>query len=233
MTLGSNLDKKLVSDIVRWDVLNWSKALEFWEHKVNWNDVHSCLELGAHDGGLSLWLALKKKSVICSDLKDTRQCAEPHHKKYSIDGFIEYADIDATNIPFANHFDIIAFKSVLGGIGRDVNKDIQQTVIDQIHKALKPGGKLLFAENLVASGFHRFARKRFIRWGESWRYVSIEEMAEFLRNFSDREIRVTGVAGALGRTERQRNLLSVIDQVCLNRITPAKWKYLAYGIAQK
>jgi SAM-dependent methyltransferase len=222
-----------LSDIIQWDIRNWSQAIDFWQRTVDWSNVSSCLELGAHDGGLSLWLASKKKHVICSDLQGTKELAGDFHKKYDVDGRIEYADIDATSIPFENHFDVIVFKSMLGGIGIHDNKALQQTVCDQIHKALKPGGKLLFAENLVASGLHRFVRRKFIPWGTSWRYISIEETREFLRKFSRVDFRVSGVLGTFGRTERQRNLLSALDQMCVNHLTPARWKYLVYGTAEK
>ncbi len=226
-------DERLLSDIIHWDVKNWSQAVKFWDRQIDWTQVHTCLELGGREGGLALWMALKGKSVVCSDLADVERTAKEYHRKYQLDSAIQYQDIDATQIPYENQFDIIAFKSVLGGIGRNDNKRAQQAAIDQIHKALKPGGKLLFAENLTASGFHKFIRRKFVRWGESWRYVTLSEMAEFLKAFSNVEIRTTGVLGAFGRTERQRHLFAGIDQAVLNRVTPARWKYIVYGIAQK
>ena len=74
----------------------------------------------------------------------------------------------------------IVFKTIIGGIGSNDNYEIQQKVFKEIYKALKPGGKLLFAENLVASKFHQQLRKKFVNWGNSWRYVSIKEMETFL-----------------------------------------------------
>lgn len=76
-----------------------------------------------------------------------------------MENLITYQDIDATQIPYENEFDIIVFKSIIGGIGRNDNKEIQQLVFNQIYKALKPGGQLLFAENLSASPLHRFFSK--------------------------------------------------------------------------
>ena len=228
-----NMDNELLADIVQWDVRNWSRAIEFWDRAVDWSGVETCLELGGHQGGLSLWLAAKGKRVVCSDLKDTKTTAAARHRKYNLDSLIEYQDIDATQIPYENHFDVVAFKSVLGGIGRHGGKPIQQTVIDEIHKALKPGGKLLFAENLVASRLHRVVRERFVRWGREWRYVTLDEMREFLRNYSHSELHATGVLSVFGRTERQRRFLSVIDRGLLNYVTPEGWRYIAYGTAEK
>jgi len=227
------MDNTLLADIIEWDVRNWSRAIDFWQRSVDWSRVETCLELGGRQGGLSLWLALKNKKVVCSDVKDVQSTAPAHHRKYNLDSLIEYRDIDATQIPYENHFDIIAFKSVLGGIGRHGNKAIQQAVIDQIHKALKPGGRLLFAENLVASPLHRYVRARFVRWGREWRYVTIAEMREFLRSYNRYELHTTGVLGALGRSERQRGLLARIDQGLLNYVTPPGWKYIVYGAAEK
>ena len=227
------MDKKLLAEIIQWDIRNWAQALEFWDRTVDWDKVHTCLELGARDGGLSLWLALKKKAVVCSDMENNRRFAREYHEKYKLDSYIEYATLDATNIPFENHFDIITFKSVLVNIGWGDDRQRQQATIDQIHKALKPGGKVLFAENLTGSPLHRFVRKRCVHWGASCRYVTTDEMRSFLRRFSRCDMRTTGVLGVFGRTERQRNILSAMDHALLNRVTPERWRYLVYGIAEK
>ena len=222
-----------LKDIIQWDVRSWSKALRYWEAHVDWKNVTSGLELGGREGGLSLWMALKGMTVICSDLENVKQSAEKLHVQYKVSDRIRYQDIDATQIPYENHFDIIVFKSILGGIGRDDNFAIQKKVIDEIYKALKPGGKLLFAENLIASPIHRKLRKRFTNWGDSWRYLSIEEMNVLLSGFSSYEMKMTGISATFGRTEAQRNFLSRIDEIVLNRISPDKWKYICYGVAVK
>jgi SAM-dependent methyltransferase len=178
-------------------------------------------------------MALKNKSVVCSDIEDPSQRAREHHGKYRLGGTVEYATIDATSIPYENHFDVIAFKSMLGGVGGGDRIDRQQQAIDQIYKALRPGGKLLFAENLAGSPLHRFIRKRFIHWGQWWRYVSIKEMRTLLRQFSRVELRATGVLATLGRSERQRRALAAIDRTVMTRVTPREWRYLVYGIAEK
>jgi SAM-dependent methyltransferase len=226
------MDKSLLADVIQWDIRNWSEALRYWERNVDWNRVETCLELGAKEGGLSLWMGLKGKSVVCSDVSDTRDRAQKRHEKYHLNSHIEYAVIDATNIPFEDHFDVIAFKSVLGGIDRG-QPERQQTAIDQVYKALKPGGKLLFAENMAGSPVHRWVRKRFVAWVDTWRYVTIEEMKRFLQQFSRCDVHTTGVLGTFGRTERQRNLLAILDQAVLNPLTPREWRYLVYGVAEK
>lgn len=224
---------ELVKDIIQWDVRSWQKVLFYWEQNIEWDKVERALELGGREGGLSLYLALKGKQVICSDIKDVQTTASLLHSKYNVSAYIKYEDIDATNIPYENYFDIIVFKSIIGGIGRNNNKDIQQKVFDEIYKALKPGGKLLFAENLVASALHQQLRRRFIKWGDSWRYISIKELKEFLKNYKCFEIKTTGVIATFGRNEYQRKYLSVIDELILNKLCPDNWKYIGYGIAEK
>ncbi|MFN5843088.1 MAG: SAM-dependent methyltransferase, partial [Bacteroidota bacterium] len=219
--------------IIQWDVKSWSKALSYWDSKVEWNKIQHSLELGGREGGLSLWLALKGKSVVCSDLKDVQKTAEQLHKRHQVSTWITYQDIDATNIPYEEYFDLIVFKSIIGGIGRNDNYKNQHKVFKEIYKALKPGGKLLFAENLAASAVHRRLRKRFVQWGSSWRYVSLDEMKEFLSDFSYYDSKATGLLGTFGRTERQRNVLSAVDDLVLNKICPDRWKYICYGIAEK
>ncbi len=224
---------ELTKDIIQWDIKSWSEALDYWDSKIDWNKIQNGLELGGRQGGLSLWLALKGKQTVCSDLKDAKNIAEQLHLRHNVSTLVKYQDIDATNIPYENYFDIIVFKSIIGGIGRNNNYEIQKKVFREIYKALKPGGKLLFAENLIASSFHQLLRKRFVNWGSSWRYVSIIEMEEFLNEFSSYDIQTTGVLGTFGRNENQRNALSAIDKIILNKVCPDNWKYIAYGIAEK
>lgn len=220
-----------LEDILQWDVKSWKPALDFWEKEIDWSNIQNALELGGREGGLSLWLAQKGVDMVCSDLENVEETAKSLHEKHNVK--VQYQDIDATAIPYENHFDIIVFKSIIGGIGRNDQIQNQEKAFQQMHKALKPGGKLLFAENLAASPLHRFFRKRFVKWGSSWRYVSIPEMESFLKDFSKIEMHTTGFCAAFGRTENQRNLLSQSDKILFNVLTPKSWKYIVYGIAEK
>ena len=224
---------ELTKDIIQWDIKNWSKALHHWETKVDWSTVDNCLELGGRQGGISLWLANKGKNVVCSDLTDVKSSAEQLHKKYNLSGKITYQDIDACNIPYENHFDVIVFKSIIGGVGSNDNIGKQIEVFQQIFKALKPGGKLLYAENLVASPIHNQMRKRFTSWGNRWRYVSVSEMRSFLNDFKSYDLETTGVLATFGRSENQRNILAYADQYLFNHICPKNWRYISYGVAEK
>ncbi len=227
------MTKALTNDIIQWDIKSWSKALDYWDKSINWNKIQNALELGGREGGLSLWLALKGIEVNCSDLKDAKLTAEPLHIRHKVNKLITYSDIDAADIPYENHFDVIVFKSILGGIGSNNNYEIQKKVFKEIHKALKPGGKLLFAENLIASPLHRQLRKVFVNWGNTWRYLSLQEFNDFLKDYSSFSLKATGVLATFGRNESQRNLLSGIDDLLLNKLCPDNWKYIGYGIAEK
>lgn len=227
------MNDELIKDILQWDVKAWTKPLKYWEENVDWNKVRTVLELGGNQGGLSLWMASKGLSVVCSDLKNVELSAEKLHKKYPFSTLINYQDIDATSIPYQDYFDIIIFKSIIGGIGRNNNFEIQKKVFSEIYKALKPGGLLLFAENLIGSSVHQKLRKRFVKWGDSWRYLSIDELNILLADFSTKTIKTTGVLSLFGRNEAQRKALAVIDAALLNKLLPDNWKYIGYGIAKK
>jgi SAM-dependent methyltransferase len=218
---------------VEWDVRNWGIALDFWlAHSTKRLSECKVLEIGTNTGRLSLWLASQGAKVICSDVNRVRREAVELHQSNGLAHLIEHQTIDATNIPYAEEFDIVVFKSVLGAIG-DGAKEPQTKAVSQMHKALKKGGELFFAENLVASPMHMFLRRKMISWGETWRYVTIEEMNEFLAPFSEKRLRTIGFAGTFGRNEAQRNLLALGDKHIFERIVPERWKYIIAGVATK
>lgn len=222
-----------IKDYVQWDVKTWSKALKYWEENIDWSKIENALELGAREGGLSLWLSSKSIETTCSDYMDTKERATPLHAKYGSPSNIHYQDIDATNILYENHFDLIVFKSIVGGIAQGDHIEIQQKVFDEIYKALKPGGILLFAENLTSTKLHQKLRARHNAWGNYWRYISLKELSVFLNKFSSIDVKTTGVLGTFGRGEKQKNFLAGVDKVAVNHFTPSSWKYLGYGLAKK
>lgn len=219
-------------DIVQWDTKSWSKAIDFWDKNINWSAINTCLELGAREGGLSLWLALKEKQVICSDIIIDKK-AQQLHTKYKVQDKVEYEEIDATGIPYENYFDLIVFKSVLGGIGKNNNYALQEQAVNEMYKALKPGGKLVFAENLRASALHGMLRKTFQLWGNTWRYLSLHEINMLTKKFSSLDVETTGFLSVFGRSEQQRNALAAADEKLFNHLVPQQWHYIAYGIAEK
>lgn len=227
-------DKGYLQDIVEWDVQNWRMALDFWQthSKQSW-DQCSALEIGGRHGGLSLWLALHGAQVICSDVHGPTEQAREKHQRHGVSHLVQYEDINATAIPHEAAFDIILFKSVLGAIGNRSNKAAQDQAIREIYKALKKGGELFFAENLVASPLHMYFRKHYVKWGTQWEYVSIPEMEAFLSSFQSVRYATLGFSGTFGRDEKQRQFLGKLDRLGLDRLVPAHWRYIMVGVAQK
>lgn len=229
----AKLTQEIITDIVEWDIVNWKHALLFWDnHLQKETKSLNCLELGGRRGGPSLWLALNNHTVLCSDYENPKEIATQLHKKYLIQKPITYQAVDGLNIPFDNNFDIIVFKSILGGISRSGKSENKKKVIDECSKALVSGGKLYFSENLEASWLHKFARKKFIKWGGDWNYLKYSEVNDLFSSFSSVEFKTHGFFGAFGRSEKQRSFLGKIDSL-LMPIIPSSKRYIVYGIATK
>lgn len=221
-----------LKDIIEWDIVNWSKAIPFWEKHGNLNGKKlKCLELGGRKGGLSLWLALKGHEVICSDYELPKDTAKPLHEKYKLNS-IEYKSINATDIPYKNEFDVIVFKSILGSVAKMGQNELKAKAIDQIYEALIPGGKLIFAENLEASLFHQFFRNNFTKWGKNWNYLKYSEIEPLMGNFKQVNFSFVGFWGAFGRNEKQRKFLGKIDN-WFEKLIPNKKHYIVIGVAEK
>ena len=227
------MNSALKKDIIEWDIVNWGKALDYWEGQLDLDgDEYVCLELGGRKGGLSLWMAMKNNRVVCSDFEFNEEDARRLHKKYNCEQSITYEDIDATAIPYKNHFDVIAFKSILGGICRNGNDALKKKTIDEIHAALKENGKLVFAENLTASFLHGFMRKRFTKWGSQWNYLRYSEIDEVFASFGTISYVTYGFFGAFGRSEKQRNILGKLDNL-IAPLVPKSKRYIVVGVATK
>ena len=109
------MNNRLRKDIIEWDVRNWGTVIDFI--KENHMDFKGkrVLELGARNGGLGLYYALKGAKVVCSDLEGPTKDAHELHKRYGVSNSVEYEAIDATDIPdkYKGKFDYITFKSVI------------------------------------------------------------------------------------------------------------------------
>ncbi|MDO7881292.1 class I SAM-dependent methyltransferase [Salinibacterium soli] len=229
--MGESVVDITAADIVGWDVRTWSKAVDYWRAELPASAAPlRCLEIGAGPGGPSLWLALQGHEVTCSNFQNTREQASPLHERFGIRS-IAYEDIDANDIPYEGEFDIVIFKSVLGGAASTV--EAQAGVIRQIHAALKPGGTLLYAENLRGTWLHRAARAVAYRVRRaSWRFVSPKELRGMLAVFDRHEFRSTGFLSLFGVTEAQRGALAAADDAVFNRV-PQDWRYVGFGKAVK
>jgi SAM-dependent methyltransferase len=221
-------------DILGWDVVNWSQALAFWSARAQLPPSASCLELGCGNGSsLSLWLAMLGNSVVCSDVGGVPNKIRESHRRHGVAQRIEYADLDARALTYRERFDVIAFKSVLGGIVRGAPGPIAREVMLRLYTALKPGGVLLFAENLRSTPLHQLARSHLIGRKETWHYFSLREIEEMLGRFRSFELTTFGLLGCFGRSEAQRRLLGKLDRSVLDRLVPKTWHYVAAAIAYK
>lgn len=226
-------DRRFLTSLLDWDVSSWAFALRLWDRWLPVAEGWSALELGSRNGGLSLFLALKGATVVCSDIEMPTSRAVELHQEYGVSGRVSYRGIDASSIDVPDEsFDVVCFKSMLGAVGRNDNYGAQQRAVCEMHRVLKPGGRLLFAENLQASPLHRYARRRFVSWGASWRYIAVGEVADLLRPFREAHLEFSGFAAAFGRSEWQRRLLHGVD-VVLNPLMPAGCKYIVAGCAIK
>jgi SAM-dependent methyltransferase len=109
---------------------------------------------------------------------------------------------------------------------------VQAKAVAQFYKALKPGGKLLFAENLKGSWLHTTARNLFVPWGAKARYFEVADLLALLSDFTTITHQEVGFFGTFGRTEPQRAFLGRIDNWLLP-ILPKSWRYISIGVAVK
>ncbi|MEX1000583.1 MAG: class I SAM-dependent methyltransferase [Crocinitomicaceae bacterium] len=230
--MQSKLSKKELNDIIQWDVKTWSKALPFWEEHADLQPGKKVLAIGEREGGLSLWLAKKGLEVYCTDYNEFPEHTKQMHQKYGVQDQIAYHQpVDATNLSKYpdNHFDIVVFKSVIGALSE---KSRQAKAIEEMHRVLKEGGQLLFAENMVGSALHVRLRKKFVKWDKYWRYLRYKEDQDLFDKFSEKNFTTKGFLANFGRSERQRSVLGNIDKALIWGI-PRSWRYVLIGVLTK
>lgn len=222
---------QLLRDVLQWDVRNWARILPFWEPELDRRAAPvQVLAIGEREGGLSLWAALAGHHVICSDLRPMPAATQDLHRQHGVADRITYAAVDATRMPFPDaSFDLVLFKSVIGALG---SKQAQATALGEMHRVLRPGGALLFAENLSGTRLHAFLRRRFVPWDHYWRYLRWPADRDLFSAFTECRFRSFGLLANLGRSEAQRGLLSHADDL-LCPVLPVRWRYILAGICIK
>lgn len=224
----------LIQDIVEWDVANWSRAFQLWDQDLG-GDWHGkrALDLGAHGGGLSLYLSLRGCKVTYLDLHPVPEKAHELFLKHGVTDQLDFVQASVTDLPMADaSFDVVAFKSLLASVGKAHGWRGQQVTLAEARRVLRPGGTLLFAENAEASAVHRYCRTRFVPWGTDCRYVSLTEMRMLLTTYDTFQLKTAGLFAAFGRREWQRTILARLDRIA-NPFFPETSKYLMYGYARK
>ena len=225
----------LLVDVFGWDVITWSAALAHWQRYTTVDLTCSrALEVGAGEsGGLSLWLALQGCDVLCTTPGNVSERVRAMHCRYGVGHRIRYASLDALELAGLPAFDVIAFKSVLGGIGTGGKFDRQRQAIAQLHGSLRRGGNLLFAENLAATRAHAALRSRFGAGKDFWRYPTLREMDGLLKPFTTVHADTAGFVGAWGTNDAQRRVSGAVDAFLCRWLVPASWQYVMLGVAIK
>jgi 2-polyprenyl-3-methyl-5-hydroxy-6-metoxy-1,4-benzoquinol methylase len=227
--------RDLLEDIFGWDVITWSASLEHWQRYVTVDLTRStALEVGAGEsGGLSLWLALQGCDVVCSTLGEISPRVRALHCRYGVAHRVRYANLDVLSLREREAFDVIAFKSILGGIGANGHAERQREAIERVHTSLKPGGNLLFAENVAATRAHAAARARFGAGKDGWRYPTTHELSALLRPFALAHCQTAGFLGTWGTSDLQRRASGAVDAFLCRWLVPASWQYVMMGVAIK
>ena len=213
--------------IFRWDSSNWSKTLQLWKKSIDYSfDGLKVLEVGSGDGSLSIWVYNLGGDVICSDLSYTNEKINTIKRQINNVDKIKFKKIDVLNIPYTNYFDIILFKSVLGGLRSQEN---QELAFKQIYKALKLDGKLFFCENMKSTFLHQYFRSKK-PWGHYWRYPSFTELINMSKQF--RKIQYD-TYGFIGAGDFPLKTFRVNLDYFSKLLIPADWFYIFAGVYQK
>ena len=214
-----------------WDIISWSRAMRIWRKYLEINRGNYALEIGGRRGSISLMLAKEyDMKVIRSDINNPGPTAELLHDKYSLKHKIEYKAVDCTEIVYEdNTFDVVLFKSVIGALG-SVEK--QMLAFQEIQRVLKPGGVLLFAENLKSSALHMYLRRKFVVWSTYWRYPELKDIYIYTKEYNHIELNTTGFFANLISNHFVRVIFSYFDLV-FEKILPKKLRYIVYGAAIK
>ncbi|MBI3520642.1 MAG: methyltransferase domain-containing protein [Bacteroidetes bacterium] len=226
------MNKKELKDIINWDVDTWSEILPYWENQLKYFDKNNaiCIEIGAREGGISLWMALNGFQITCSDNYYDSGEAKKLHIKYHVEKKVFYKKVDLLDWEEKGKYDVIIMKSVLGALQTE---ERIKTAIENIYNNLNEDGILLFAENAGASFLHKKFRTKFTDWGKIWYYFDETSLKKMFKSFQIIDFRFNGVSAVFANRLGLSKPFSKIDKYILNKILPNKMKYMVYGYAKK
>ncbi len=236
------MDKELQSDIIQWDVENWGKTLGFWQNGLSTIEDKNrarVLCLGERDGGISLWFGLQGFQAICSDIHKVTQQAQDLHLKYDVKKRIKYESIDIYHIPYPdNYFDVVACKSVIGGLKLHYKDSSTRTLknqkkaIEEVRRVLKPGGLFMGAENMKGSLFHQWVRSLSKGQKLGWRHLQPIEVSWLFDSFNEINNKYYGFFGTFYRSQLLNTFFAWIDRL-LSAILNPGWLYIGFIVAKK
>jgi ubiquinone/menaquinone biosynthesis C-methylase UbiE len=224
-------------EVVQWDVPTWWRPMEYFGEVVRARALQgkSVLELGARDGGTALYLAkFHGMSVVATDIDPIQSKCRALHERHGVSDLITYDVADATNLQFDDaSFDAVVIKSVLGGIAAAAGTQAMARAADEMRRVLRPGGVVLFAENLSASWFHRKARSARA-WSGEWHYPSLAEIESVFSRVGPPELKTTGFSAVFVPESfpRLKQVAASIDK-CTERLVPRSWQYVGFGHSVK
>jgi SAM-dependent methyltransferase len=156
--------------------------------------------------------------------------ARPQHEAFGLEGRIVWEAANALALPYPDaSFDFVIFKSLLGQIGTTDKLNNKRLMLAEVLRVLKPGGVVLFAENMVASPVHVLARSAFRGWGKKWGYTTVPEMRELFTAFAELHYETTGFLVAFAPA-RLKPVVREIDRR-LDSFLPENSRYVIYGSA--
>ncbi|MBX2898815.1 MAG: methyltransferase domain-containing protein [Cyclobacteriaceae bacterium] len=210
--------------------------MELVKTRINSGKV---LCLGERNGGLSLWFALQGYTVVCSDFRGPRKEALLLHKRYNLENNITYEDINVFEINYPDSsFDVIACKSVIGGLKLDYSDKSTRTIenqklaVNEIRRVLKAGGVFCGVENMRGSLVHVMMRK-FLKGDKiGWRHLKISEIEELFEKYSELKVQCNGFLGSYYSFKLANLFTSNIDSL-LSKILPDSWLYIGFIFARK
>ncbi|MBC7677695.1 MAG: class I SAM-dependent methyltransferase, partial [Pseudorhodobacter sp.] len=181
------------------------------------------------NGGLALVLAALGWRTTCSGLQAPTPAKLELHQRHGVDERITYERLDVLSPPTSPSYDLVVVKSTLGHVGQDERFDLQRRAVRHLHALVRPGGELWVLENGAATRLHRMGRRRLGAGRYGWRYLTPDELDVLLAPFASRQRASFGVAGAGGRTQRQRAVLGRLGTPVVGRGTPAPLPYVLGG----